>query len=105
MPDTGISYEYSQAIFSATQAPRGPPLTQSAAAMVDISSDKISTSCAAADALLDGGLSRGSVLEISGPPGTAKETLAVNIAKNFLMNDEGVIFVGAYNQRATCTRD
>ena len=85
--DTGISREYSQAIFSASQAPKRPTLTQSAAAMVDITSEKISTLCSAVDTLLDGGLTRGSILEISGPPGSAKETLAVNVIKSFLKKD------------------
>ena len=62
--------------------------------LVGLTSDKVSTSCSAIDTLLEGGLGRGSVLEISGPPGIAKEAVAVTIAKNFLKKKRGVLFVG-----------
>jgi RAD51-like protein 2 len=53
-----------------------------------------STLCPPVDKLLSGGLSRGHILEISGPPGTPKETLAVNIVKSFVEANEEVLFVG-----------
>lgn len=48
------------------------------------------------DKLLSGGLPRGHILEISGPPGTPKEPLAVNIVKAFIEANEQVVFVGKY---------
>ena len=93
--DANIPLNLSQAVLSATQAPKAPPLTQSAAMLVGNTSEKTPTSNKVVDTLLDGGLKRGSVLEISGPPGTEKETAAMNIAKNFLKNKRGVLFVGA----------
>lgn len=55
---------------------------------------RFSTSCSAVDKLLSGGLPRGHILEISGPPGTPKEAIAVNIVRAFVEAGEGVIFVG-----------
>lgn len=68
-------------------------MTQSAAAMMQ-GSQKISTRCPALDKVLDGGLSRGHVLEISGPPGCPKEKLAIGIVASFAEAGEEIIFVG-----------
>ena len=92
--DTGMPLTASQAVLAATQAPRNLTQTQSAASLAEHASVRISTSCQAIDVLLEGGLKRGSVVEISGPPGTAKEAAAVNIAKSFLKAGRGVLFVG-----------
>lgn len=46
------------------------------------------------DAILDGGLKRGFVLELSGPPGACTEALAVDMARAFLAHGQGVLFVG-----------
>jgi RAD51-like protein 2 len=69
------------------------PLTQSAALMIS-ASERFPTSYPPFDKLLSGGLSRGHIVEISGPPGTPKEALAVNLVKSFIEVDEGVLFVG-----------
>jgi RAD51-like protein 2 len=56
---------------------------------------KFSTLCPPVDKLLSGGLTRGHILEISGPPGSPKESIAINLVKSFVEADEGVLFVGA----------
>ncbi|KAF8965053.1 P-loop containing nucleoside triphosphate hydrolase protein [Flammula alnicola] len=72
------------------------PLTQSAAAMVQ-HAQKMSTKCAALDKMLDGGLSRGQILEISGPPGSPKEKMAIDILTAFALAGDEVIFVDCQN--------
>ena len=83
-----------EAVYTASQAQRAPTLTQSAAVMVAGSNKRYSTLSRSLDALLDGGIQRGSVLEISGPPGSAKEFLAENITRGFVEEGEEVLFVG-----------
>ena len=68
-------------------------MTQSAALMVQ-QSQKVSTKCVALDKILGGGLSRGQILEISGPPGSPKEKLALNIMATFAESGEETLFVG-----------
>lgn len=46
------------------------------------------------NAVLGGGLPRGHVLEISGPPGSFKETLALDYTRLFVEAKEKVVFVG-----------
>lgn len=46
------------------------------------------------DNILDGGLRRGHILEISGPPGTAKETMIVEFVKNVVEKGDEVLFMG-----------
>jgi RAD51-like protein 2 len=69
------------------------PMTQSAALMVQ-ESQKMSTKCVALDKILGGGLSRREILEVSGPPGSPKEGLALNIAVTFAESGEETLFVG-----------
>jgi RAD51-like protein 2 len=100
--DLNIPLPASQAIFALSQKPRinetsnALPLTQSAASMVVVAK-KFSTCCPPVDKLLCGGLARGQILEISGPPGTQKEHLAVNIVKSFIEAGEEVVFVGVFS--------
>ena len=68
-------------------------MTQSAAAMMG-TTKRYSTACAALDKLLGGGLKRGSVLEINGPPGCGKEHIAANAVKGFIEAKQEVLFVG-----------
>ena len=75
-------------------------MTQSAATMVQ-HSHKMSTKCTSLDKALDGGVSRGHVLEISGPPGSAKEQLLMNIVAAFVEVNEEVIFIGRYSTPPT----
>jgi RAD51-like protein 2 len=56
--------------------------------------EKFTTRSSAIDKLLSGGIQRGHVLEVSGPPGTPKELVATSIATSFVEAGEGVIFVG-----------
>ncbi|PSS36959.1 hypothetical protein PHLCEN_2v1175 [Hermanssonia centrifuga] len=93
--DARISLLSSQAVFSSTQVQKIPPQTQSAASLVGSFTTTYTTSCEPIDTLLGGGLKKGSVLEISGPPGTPKEIIALNIVKTFVQNGHGVLFVGA----------
>lgn len=51
------------------------------------------------DALLDGGLKQGFILEISGPPGCMKETLAINVVSSFVGASKHVLFVGKIDPR------
>lgn len=51
----------------------------------------------AVNKVLGGGLLRGHVLEISGPPGSFKESLACDFVQAFLKADEEVVFVDMQN--------
>lgn len=44
--------------------------------------------------ILGGGLPRGHILEISGPPGSLKESLALDFVRTFAEAGEGVMFIG-----------
>lgn len=72
------------------------PLTQSAASMAN-RSRKFSTKSPPVDKILDGGLSMGHILEVSGPPGTPKETIATNLVTSFVEAGHEVIFIGKYS--------
>ena len=69
------------------------PVSQSAAVMLQ-QSPRVKTRCAALDQILDGGLRRGHILEISGPPGSPKEKLVINIISVFAEAEEDILFVG-----------
>jgi len=68
-------------------------MTQSAAQMVQ-KSQKIPTGSAPLDRLLDGGLSRGHILELSGPPGSPKQNIATSVVASFAQTGGEVIFLG-----------
>ncbi|THH13359.1 hypothetical protein EW146_g6847 [Bondarzewia mesenterica] len=95
--DLNISLTASQSIFASLQKANSskiPTLGQSAATFVaSVSSKRFSSSCAPLDRLLEGGLVRGHVLEISGPPGTHKERLAVDFVRQAVDANEAVLFV------------
>ncbi|KAK0203677.1 P-loop containing nucleoside triphosphate hydrolase protein [Desarmillaria ectypa] len=83
-----------------------PPLTQTASLFKSSRSEtkaKVSTLCAPLDRLLSGGVSRSSVLEISGAPGTPKENLAVNIVASFVKAGERVLFLDLQNMTSAET--
>ncbi|KAF4618849.1 hypothetical protein D9613_009767 [Agrocybe pediades] len=71
-------------------------MTQSAAQMVH-KSQKVSTGCTPLDELLDGGLVTGSILELSGPPGSPKHVLAMNIVASFVESGDEVVFIECQN--------
>lgn len=63
--------------------------------MVQQTAVKYQTGCSPVDDILDGGLKRGFVLELSGPPGTRKEALAIDMVRAFVEDGQGVLFVGS----------
>jgi hypothetical protein len=69
------------------------PLGRSAAELISINK-RFPSSCVPLDRLLGDGLPAGHVLELSGPPGTAKETLAIKVASGAVSSDDQVLFVG-----------
>lgn len=71
------------------------PATQSAAALLD-SADDVFRCCPPIDNLLDGGLRRGHVLELLGPPGTPKAALVLEIIRDFIENREHVLIIGIW---------
>ena len=70
-----------------------PPLGRSAAELISINK-RFFSSCVPLDRLLGGGLPSGHVLELSGPPGTAKEALATKFASDAVSSNDQVLFVG-----------
>lgn len=91
--ELGIDISDSQSIITVSQRPRGPPLSQSLASLIS-RSHIFACSYAAVNTALGGGLPRGHILEISGPPGSFKETLALDYARIFVEANEEVIFIG-----------
>ncbi|KAF9652649.1 hypothetical protein BDM02DRAFT_2549172 [Thelephora ganbajun] len=91
--ELGISVQSSQQILSV-----GPrlPATQSAAALLDSTND-VFRCCPPIDNLLDGGLRRGHVLELLGPPGTPKTALVLEIIRDFIENKEDVLIIDPQN--------
>ena len=102
--DINIPIADAQALTDRCQTLQTPalshPMTQSAAVMVQ-HFYKTSTKCTSLDKALEGGISRGHVLEISGPPGSAKEQLLMNIVAAFIEVNEEVIFIGRYSTPPT----
>lgn len=76
-----------------TQSRLTPLLGLSAAGLIS-NNKKFPSSCVPLDSLLGDGLLTGHVLEISGPPGTAKEILAARFASNAVSSNDQVLFVG-----------
>ena len=70
-----------------------PPLGRSAAELISINK-RLFSSCIPLDRLLGGGLPSGHVLELSGPPGTAKETLATKFASHAVSSNDQILFIG-----------
>ncbi|KAJ6582899.1 P-loop containing nucleoside triphosphate hydrolase protein [Mycena vulgaris] len=98
--DLSIPLPSSQAIFSQRKPQsRAVPLTQAASAVASSSARRIPTKCGPLDKLLEGGLPRRHVLELSGPPGTPKGHIALGIVRSFLKDsaDEEVLFLDMQN--------
>ena len=68
-------------------------LGRSAAELISVDK-RFFSSCVPLDRLLGEGLLSGHILELSGPPGTAKETLATRFASNAVSSNDHVLFVG-----------
>jgi len=90
--DLNIPLRESQALFTSTSTPK-LPLSRSAASLTT-TTHKFSTHCPPVDKLLKGGLTSGHILEVSGPPGTMKESIAVGVVRAFVERKEHVLFVG-----------
>ncbi|KAF7426347.1 hypothetical protein PC9H_008715 [Pleurotus ostreatus] len=72
------------------------PLSQPVSVLASKATGRVvSTTCAPLDHILGGGISRAHVLELSGPPGTVKEDMAIGIVKAFSDLNERTIFVGS----------
>ncbi|KAF9225725.1 hypothetical protein BS17DRAFT_729795 [Gyrodon lividus] len=93
--ELGINIADSQALITATQAPNGMPLSQSVASLSRRNIMKCNYP--AVNKILGGGLPRGHILEISGPPGSFKESLVSDFVRIFVEADEQVIFVDMQN--------
>lgn len=91
--ELGINISDSQTIITASQRPARPLMSQSLASMISRSQIFL-CSYAAVNEVLGGGLPRGRILEISGPPGSFKEALALDYTRLFVEANEKVIFVG-----------
>ncbi|OAX41631.1 hypothetical protein K503DRAFT_767498 [Rhizopogon vinicolor AM-OR11-026] len=100
--ELGIDISDSQAIITASQQPARPPISQSIASLMSRSQNFV-CSYAAVNAVLGGGLRRGHILEISGPPGSFKETLALDYTRLFIEANEEVIFVDTQNMTSLAT--
>ncbi len=71
------------------------PLSQAVSVLASKATGRVvSTTCVPLDHILGGGISRAHVLELSGPPGTVKEDMAIGIVKAFSDLNERSIFVG-----------
>ncbi|KAG2059744.1 hypothetical protein BDR06DRAFT_949126 [Suillus hirtellus] len=100
--ELGIDISDSQSIITASQRPPGPTLSQSLASLIS-RSQSLACSYAAVNAALGGGLPRGHILEISGPPGSFKETLALDYARIFVEANEEVIIIDTQNMTSLAT--
>ncbi|KAG0706953.1 hypothetical protein DFH29DRAFT_899321 [Suillus ampliporus] len=94
--ELGVAISDSENIITASQRPAGPPLSQSLASLVS-RSQNFPCSYTAVNTALGGGLPRGRILEISGPPGSFKETLALDYTRIFVEANEEVIFIDTQN--------
>lgn len=68
-------------------------ITRPAAALLDVVPTKYLI-CDAIDDIMGGGLKKGNVLELSGPPGSPIERVVISLVRSFVKKGEGVIFVG-----------
>ncbi|KAG1823372.1 uncharacterized protein BJ212DRAFT_1323757 [Suillus subaureus] len=100
--ELGIDISDSQSIITVSQRPPGPPLSQSLASLIS-RSQSVACSYAAVNTALGGGLPRGRILEISGPPGSFKETLALDYTRIFAEANEEVIFIDTQNMTSLAT--
>ncbi|CAA7264278.1 unnamed protein product [Cyclocybe aegerita] len=102
--DLGISLEQADGLLERVRKPQTPlttlPTTQSVATMVHQAS-RIPTGSSSLNKMLQGGLLRGHVLELSGPPGSPKERLSMSIASAFVNVGEEILFVDCQNMTSS----
>ncbi|KAI9457586.1 P-loop containing nucleoside triphosphate hydrolase protein [Lactarius psammicola] len=72
------------------------PLGRSAAELIS-NYKRFLSSCEPLDRLLGDGLPSGHILELSGPPGTAKESLVVKFVSSAVSSNDQVLFVDMQN--------
>lgn len=98
--DLGLSREIAEQVVTLSDPSGTVPSTllptQSAAALAQ-PSPRLSTGCHALDTLLKGGIQKGHILELSGPPGTPKELVAMNLTKAFAGNGDNVLIADCQN--------
>ncbi|KIJ62172.1 hypothetical protein HYDPIDRAFT_95048 [Hydnomerulius pinastri MD-312] len=93
--ELGINIADSRALINMTQAPKEVLMSQSVASLAQAS---VSTcTYTAVNKILGGGLPRGHILEISGPPGSFKESLVCDFVRTFVEADEEVICADMQN--------
>lgn len=98
-PELRIAPEVAKRIINIRDAtvpgtiPSTAPRTQSAAILVQ-APERLTTGNEALDQLLQGGVQRGHILELSGPPGSPKELATMSIIEQFALAGERVIVVG-----------
>ncbi|EGO29569.1 hypothetical protein SERLADRAFT_457509 [Serpula lacrymans var. lacrymans S7.9] len=100
--ELGIPVSECQALVSTSKAPN-PFINHSAADMSSKSHSILTCNFPCVNTILGGGLPRGSILEISGPPGCFKEKLAVDFVKKVIEAGEEVIFVDMQNMVNSAT--
>lgn len=76
-----------------TQSQQIQPHTRAASSLMN-APQTVSTKYSPMDNLLGGGVRRGQVLEISGPPGSPKEALLLKVVSAFVELREEVVFLG-----------
>ncbi|KAJ2925265.1 hypothetical protein H1R20_g11852, partial [Candolleomyces eurysporus] len=103
--DTGVPPEIAQQIVALQDSfgtiPGAVPASQSAAVLAQ-ASERISTGCSGLDKLLKGGIQRGHIVELSGPPGSPKDLVAMNVIEQFVKLGDQVVVVdcqGMMNRR------
>ncbi|TEB23389.1 hypothetical protein FA13DRAFT_1818507 [Coprinellus micaceus] len=98
--DLGLSHEVAAQILAVREPsgtmPLALPQTQSAAALSQ-ASRKLQTGCQALDDLLKGGVQGGHILELSGPPGTPKELVVMNLIGQFVNDQNDVLIADCQN--------
>ncbi len=99
-PDYNVPMSMIQALSSSQTPASAVVLSQSVASMTQSRGvDKITTLCDPLDQLLSGGITLGTILEISGPPGTPKDNLAIKICRSFVASQRRVLFIGSFGGR------
>lgn len=81
---------------TASQGKMMLPLTRSAASIL-AQSNRIMFGKSPVDEILGGGLRQGYIVELSGPPGSPKERLAIDITKTVVKDGGNVLFVDMQN--------
>jgi RAD51-like protein 2 len=84
---------YSGHIAGSTPRQQTQPPTQAASSLMN-GPQTVPTKYSPMDNLLGGGVRRGQVLEISGPPGSPKEALLLKVVSAFVELREEVVFLG-----------